>query len=95
MAGEEGPTRIQDMGSTVLEALGDGRSAKAVGCAYLLGRLAGTADALSEALAGPSDNPEARDALLLAAWENAGLIDAIESSVRGLSSKWQGSEGSA
>lgn len=90
MAGEERPTRIQDMGSTILEALGDERSAKAVGCAYLLGRLAGTADALSEALAGASDNPEARDALLIAAWENAGLINAIESSVRDLASMRQG-----
>lgn len=74
--------RIHDMGRAVLKALGDGRSATAVSYAFLLGRLAGTADALSETLAGASGDPVARDALLLAAWENIGLLGEIEGAVR-------------
>lgn len=79
---DDSPSRIPDMGHTVLEALGDGDAAMAVSYAFLLGRLAGTADALSEALTGSPVDTEARDSLLFAAWENLGLLEEIEDAVR-------------
>lgn len=79
---DDNPSRIPDMGHTVLEALGGGDAAMAVSYAFLLGRLAGTADALSEALAGSPVDAAARDSLLVAAWENLGLLEEIEEAVR-------------
>ncbi|MCI6548289.1 MAG: hypothetical protein MR415_06570 [Coriobacteriaceae bacterium] len=78
----DGQDSVHDMGIKVLEALGDRGCAIAVSYAFLLGRLAGTADALSEALVGDAADPEARDALLGAAWENIGLLEEIEEAVR-------------